>query len=193
MSSLRFRGSSMFWDLMSCMKAMSLCLWCSSTCKDERVSVHSVYPVCNQISAWPCGLSACPETGKSRSLIPGTQCLRLALRIKSQIGSKSLRHTSIMTRGCACTSSCHTLQKQEMGSCPMGLVAQQGLGLLHPVYKRICQVPLRAKVWASRKVNVYSFPAFKKAAELSKVLYHAAIIYSDFQWHVSSENFVISD
>ena len=40
----------------------------------------------------------------------------LALSIKGWIGGKSLRHTSIMSRGCTCTSSCLTLQKQEIGS-----------------------------------------------------------------------------
>ena len=39
----------------------------------------------------------------------------------------SLRHTSVMSEGCTFTSSCLMLQKQEIGSCSMGLIAQQGL------------------------------------------------------------------
>ncbi len=39
----------------------------------------------------------------------------LALSIKGWIGVKTLRHTSIMSRGCTCTLSCFTLQKWEIG------------------------------------------------------------------------------
>ncbi len=45
----------------------------------------------------------------------------LALSVKDWIGSKSLRHTGVMSRVCVCTSSCLMLQKQEIGSWPMGL------------------------------------------------------------------------
>ena len=63
-----------------------------------------------------------PRPGHTKDPMP--PCL--ALSIKGWIGGKSLRHTSVMSRGCTCTSSCLTLQKQEIGNWPMGLMVRQG-------------------------------------------------------------------
>ena len=78
-----------------------------------------------------------------------------------------------------CIKLPHTTETGD-GLLPYEPCGSARLGIVTPRIQVYMSSTLRAKVWASRKVNVYSFPAFKKAAELSKVLYHAAIIYSDF-------------
>ena len=68
----------------------------------------------------------------------------LALSSKGRIGVKSMRHASVMSRGCTCTSGCLKLQKQEIGSYPMGLLARQGLLLLTWI-TRIMEEGVRVK------------------------------------------------
>ena len=85
---------------------------------------------------WPCGReSALRLRGWVQSQAGSYQRFEkgdpvppcLVLSIKGWIGDKSLRHTSVMSRGCTCTSSCLTLQTQEIGSCPMGLIGSARL------------------------------------------------------------------
>ena len=80
-----------------------------------------------------------PRSGHTKDSNNGTQCLpawhsasRVGLGVSpcdilaSCPGGVLVHHTSVMSRGCTCTSSCLTLQKQEIGSWPMGLMARQG-------------------------------------------------------------------
>ena len=75
-----------------------------------------------------------------------TSKLNLFFMNCSFLVSRYSHNCSLSLLGCrAVTSSCLTLQKQEIGSCPKGLMALQGLGLLYPVYKSMWPIPLRAK------------------------------------------------
>ena len=99
----------------------------------------------------------------------------LALSIKGWIGGKSLRHTSVMSRGCTCTSSCLTLQKQELGSWPMGLMARQGYLLTYLLmFQTLCQktaqfhMCLPWTIWTGRRTHWREGVSMQPLQSLSK-------------------------
>ncbi|XP_045076216.1 uncharacterized protein LOC123490065 [Coregonus clupeaformis] len=59
-----------------------------------------------------------PRSNHTKDSKNGTWCLSAWHTLWKWIGGKALRQTCVLSRGC--TSSCLMLQKQEIGSCPMG-------------------------------------------------------------------------
>ena len=84
------------------------------------------------------GRGSTPGRVIPKTLIMGPSASLLGTQHQGLDWGRSLRHTSVMSRGCTCTSSCLTLRKQEIGSCPMGLRARQGLPTYLPIYSKIC-------------------------------------------------------
>ncbi|CAB1341662.1 unnamed protein product [Coregonus sp. 'balchen'] len=59
-----------------------------------------------------------PRSNHTKDSKNGTRCLSVWHTLRRWIGGKAQRQTCVLSRGC--TSSCLMLQKQEIGSCPMG-------------------------------------------------------------------------
>ena len=70
-----------------------------------------------------------PRPSHTKDYKNGTRCLPAwHWAIRGWIGGKALRHTGVMSRGCACMLSCLTLQIQDIGSCVYGSICRQRHG-----------------------------------------------------------------